>query len=116
MGLIIEMVYLLTSRVYSTECRVGLENQEFVRALKEDEATEKFKIFMRDNYQKQYQNFIVEDRPVVYYLHPKRDALSKFIKNANFLRNVKDFFGGINIAKRNSFFTKTPFMICFGYK
>jgi len=100
--LIIEMVSLLTWKVYSIKCRVGLENQEFIAALKEDEAITEFKLFIKDNYQKQYQDFIGEGRPAVYYLHSKRDILSKLIKDPNFLRKAKDFFGGIK-DYRNSF-------------
>lgn len=101
-GLIIEMVNLLTWKVYSIKCRVGLENQEFIPALKEDEAIKEFKLFIKDNYQKQYQDFVGKGRPVVYYLHSRRDVLSKLIKDPNFLRKVKDFFWGIN-DYRNSF-------------
>ncbi len=101
-GLIIEMVNLLTWKVYSIKCRVGLENQEFIPALKENEATKKFRSFMKDNYHKQYQDFIGEGRPVVYYLHTRTDVLNKLIKDPNFLKKVKDFFRGIS-DYRNSF-------------
>ena len=77
-GLIIEMVNLLTWKVYSIKYRVGLENQEFIPALRENEAIKKFRLSMKNNYQKQYQDFVGEGRPVVYYLHSKREGFEIF--------------------------------------
>lgn len=101
-GLIIEMVNLLTWKIYSIKCRVGIESKEFIPSLKEDEAVEKFKLFMKDSYGKQCHDFIAEGRPVVYYLHSQRDILSKLIKDRNPYLKAKDFFKGIN-DYRNSF-------------
>lgn len=101
-GLIVELVSNLASKIYCLKCEVELAVSKPIVPLNKEDASDKFKQFLEESYDKQFKKFKKSGRSITYFLQSQPDYLKDMVTDLKVRKRATEFFREIK-EYRNSF-------------